>query len=103
MTIYEAIDELKRIRPFSVASAQAFLDTLAPMVQEQLISGIYIGKDHIHKSTLIPGDEVSRSYCDHIPREKFAEVLVKHGTSGITHLEKMVQCAEASGFDLRNL
>ncbi|MEX3973547.1 hypothetical protein [Paraburkholderia caribensis] len=103
MTIYDAIDEFKRIRPFSLVSAQAFLDMLAPMVQEQLVAGIYIGKDHIHKSTLIPGEEVSRFYTDHIPRDKYAEVLAKYGESAIIHLEKMVQCAAASGFDLRNL
>lgn len=103
MTIYDAIDALKRIRPFSLTSAQTFLDTLAPTIQEQLVAGIYIGKDHIHEWTLIPGDEVSRFYTDHIPRDKYAEVLVKYGDEGIKHLEKMVQCAEASGFDLRNL
>lgn len=103
MTIYDAIDEFKRTRPYSLASAQAFLDTLAPVVQEQFVAGIYIGKDHIHKSTLIPGDEVSRFYTDHIPRDKYAEVLAKHGNDAIIYLDKMVQCAETSGFDLRSL
>src|SRR3954471_12293443 len=103
MTIYDAIDVLKRTRPFSLVSAQVFLDTLAPMVQEQLIAGIYIGIDHIHKSTLVAGEEVSRSYTDYIPRDKYAEVLAKYGENAITHLEKMAQCAAASGFDLRNL
>ncbi|KAE8758441.1 hypothetical protein FSO04_18810 [Paraburkholderia madseniana] len=103
MTIYDAIDEFKRIRPFSLVPAQAFLDTLAPMVQEQLVAGIYIGKDHIHKSPLTPGEEVSRFYTDHLPRDKYADVLAKHGNDAIIHLDKMVQCAEASGFDFGNL
>src|SRR5471030_3480928 len=103
MTFYDAIDEFKRTKPFSLVSAQAFLDTLVPMVQEQFVAGIYIGKDHIHKSTLIPGDEVSRFYIDHLPRDKYAEVLVKYGDEAIVHLDKMVQCAQASGFDIRNL
>jgi hypothetical protein len=103
MTIYDAIDEFKRTRPFSQVSAQAFLDTLAPMVQEQIVAGIYIGRDHIHKSALTPSDEVSRFYIDHLPRDKYAEVLAKFGDDAVRYLDKMIQCAEASGFDLRNL
>ena len=103
MTIYEAINGLKIITPASEASARAFLDTLPLKVQDQLISAIYIGRDHINAKTLHPGDEISRSSTDHIDRSAYASIVSNKGNDAITYLDKLVACAKTSGFDLNDL
>jgi len=100
MSIYAAINNLKLNAPVSVASAQDFLNTLSPLVREQLISAIYLGREHIHVSQLRDDVEINRAYTDHIPKDDYAKILHEKGASAISYLEKLVSCAKASEFDL---
>ncbi|WP_153065927.1 hypothetical protein [Xanthomonas campestris] len=103
MPIYTAMNELKSKIPSSVEGAQVFLDTLSPDVQEQLISAIYLGREHIHSTELRDDVEISRSYTDHIGKNEYARILHEKGDNVITYLNKLESCAKASRFDLNTL
>lgn len=104
MPLYSAIQNITT--PFaSVASAKAFLNTLSPLVQDQLIAAIYIGREHIHSDKLRTDMEINRSYTDHIKNEgdEYARILYEKGQSGITYLDKLQKCAKVSSFNLNDL
>lgn len=103
MNIYAAIDKLKSSIPRSVADAQVFLDTLPSNVQEQLISAVYLGREHIHSSSLRDDLEVNRSYTDHLSKDEYAEILHEKGENLIIYLDKLESCATAADFDLNRL
>jgi len=104
MSIHAAISTLKSSLPMSVEDAQAFLDTLSSDVQKQLISAIYLGRDHIHSDKLLEDAEMSRSYTDHIKKDEYANIIHEKGLDSITtYLNKLEACAKASGFDLNTL
>ena len=103
MPIYEAISSLKSSKPSSVGGAQVFLNTLTPKVQIQLISAIYIGREHIHCSRLRDDTEINRTYTAHISNDEFAQIISEKGDNAITYLDKLVFCARASNFDLNLL
>lgn len=103
MPIYAAMNELKSKLPRSVEDAQVFLDTLSPDVQEQLISAIYLGREHIHSTKLRNDVEISRSYTDHIGKDEYARILHEKGDNVITYLNKLESCAKTTGFDLNAL
>ncbi|WP_439889656.1 hypothetical protein ACS7SF_10050 [Ralstonia sp. 25C] len=103
MPIYNAIQNLKNIVPMSEAGAQQFLDTLPANVQEQLICAIYLGRDHLNKTSLLPDATLNRSLTDHIDRAEYASIIDKKGNEAVTYLDKLVQCAQASKFDLNSL
>ena len=52
MSIINAINSLKNNLPASEADAENFLSGLPLDVQDQLISAIYIGREHIHSDKL---------------------------------------------------
>ncbi len=103
MTLCEAIDKLNQGVPSSVSGAQDFLNTLPLDVQQQLISAIYLGSDHMQSSKLRDDLEISRSYTDHIGQDQYAEVLHKKRDVCLNYLNKLQACANASGFDLNKI
>ena len=86
-----------------MADAQSFLDTLSSEVQQQLISAIYLGREHIHSTELRKDIEINRLYNDHITKDQYARVIHDKGENVTTYLNKLESCANASGFDLNNL
>lgn len=103
MPIYNAIQNLKNIVPTSEAAAQQFLNTLPTNVQEQLICAIYLGRDHLHDTSLRADATLSRSATDHIDRAEYARIIHEKGSNAVTYLDKLVECAQASKFDLNSL
>ncbi len=103
MPIYAAMNSLKSNIPHSVAAAQAFLNRLPPNVQDQLISAIYIGREHIHSNSLRNDMKINRAYTDHISKDEYANIIYEKGNSVITYFEKLELCAGASGFNLNSL
>lgn len=103
MPIYRAIKAYKASIPSSVEAAQTFLTTLPPLVQAQLISAIYLGREHIHCSQLRSDLPISRSYMMHIGQDGYAELLFRKGVDAANYLDKLVACARASNFDLNQL
>lgn len=103
MTIHTAIRNLKSILPLSVEDAQQFLDTLSPDVQKQLISAIYLGREHIHSSVLRDDIEISTSFTDSIKQDEYARILHEKELNSATYLDKLEMCAKASNFDLEKI
>ena len=105
MPLHQAINSLKANIPSSRETAQKFLDTLSPSIQQQLIAAIYLGREHIQSSKLRKDEdiEMSRSYTDHIEKDEYANILWEKGDNVITYLNKLEECANASGFDLNQL
>ena len=103
MSVYAAINSIKSTIPTSVEDAQAFLDTLPIDVQEQLISAVYLGREHINTDHLREDVDISRSYTAHIGRDEYARILYEKGENVAHYLERLESCAKASGFDLNTL
>ncbi len=103
MPLYNAIKNLKSNIPSSETAAQNFLNTLSPEVQEQLISAIYLGREHIHSDTLRADLEINRSYTSHLGSEIFARIIYEKGQNTVTYLEKLESCSQKSDFDLNSL
>lgn len=103
MSVVNAITSLKAIVPLTAADARAFLEVLPTDIQDQLIAALYLGREHIHCSKLRDDIEMSRLYTDHISRDEYANVLSEKGTNVATYLNKLEECASASGFDLEML
>jgi len=105
MPLYQAMNSLKANIPSSRETAQKFLAPLSPSVQQQLIAAIYLGREHIHSSKLRKDEdiEMSRSYTDYIGQDEYANILWEKGNNVITYLNKLEECANASGFDLNTL
>jgi hypothetical protein len=103
MDIYKAIDLVKAITPKSEESAEAFLQKLPENVQEQLIAAVYIGRDHIHADELLPDNDISVGATDHIGHNQYAHILADKHENLKLYLDKLLACAKASDFDLKNL
>lgn len=103
MPIYNAMNNLKASIPRSAEAAQVFLNTLSSNVQEQLISAIYLGREHINSIKLRDDVEINRSYIDHVNKNEYAQIIYEKGDNVITYLDKLVECAKASGVDLKTL
>ena len=103
MDIYQAIKNLNSLGQVNVSQAQTFLDSLTPLLQEQIIATIYIGREHIHRTELQEEDPISRKYTGHIPRDHYAGIISDKTTSIPLYLNKLLECAKNSSFDLNNL
>lgn len=105
MPLYQAMNALKANIPSSREAAQKFLDHLPLPVQQQLIAAIYLGREHIHSIQLRTDEdiEMSRSYTDHIGQDEYPNIIWEKGDNVITYLNKLEECANASGFDLNTL
>ena len=104
MILLEAMQELKQNLPQSIITAQNFLDTLDLETQQQLIAAIYLGREHIHVSTLrndvMP---MNRDYVEHIHNDEYANIIYEKGLNIITYLNKLEECAKNSNFDLNKI
>jgi hypothetical protein len=104
VTYRDAVNRLKSNPPNSVEQAQDFLNSLTPIVQDQLISGLYLGRDNMNSSSLTFGGDNSRGYVDHISQDQYAAILEnKVNGNGLRFLEKLDALASASSFDLNQL
>lgn len=103
MPIYDAIKQIKNMTPISEVDAETYLNSLPTHIQEQLISAIYIGRQHIHESKLLDDMDISRQYTSHMKREDFSRLISEKGVNVVTYLDKMEECALASKFDLNML
>jgi len=102
-TIHDAIKQLEQAQPKSEEEAKRFLSTLSTEVQEQLIAGIYIGRDHIHLDKFNEGAEISRKATDHIAKDEYARILHEKSSSLPLYLGSLKKCAAAADFDLASL
>ncbi len=102
MSIYTVISNFKLNAPRDEESAERFLANLSSLKREQLIAAIYLGREHIHCAELRSDSdiEISRSYTDHITNNEYARILYEKGDNAVAYLDKLVECAKASGFDL---
>ena len=103
MPLYSAMQELKIALPESEEQARDFLETLDDKVQEQLINAVYLGREHIHSEELRSDLPISREYVDHIDRADYPRILAEKRGNIPTYLDKLTECANASGFDLNQL
>ncbi|MBN5034651.1 hypothetical protein JY448_13495 [Stenotrophomonas maltophilia] len=102
-TIYDAIDQLENAQLGSEEEAGRFLGNLTDEVQEQLIAGVFIGRDHIHAEKFNPGAEISRTATDHIEKDAYPRILHEKATSLPLYLGSLKKCATNEGFDLNSL
>lgn len=102
-TIHDAIKQLEQAQPKSEEEAKRFLSGLPAEVQEQLIAGIYIGRDHIHLNKFNEGAEISRKATDHIAKDEYALILHEKSSSLPLYLGSLKKCATATDFDLASL
>lgn len=105
MSIYKAMHALKAKVPSSVEDARRFLALFPVSIQEQLIAAIYLGREHMHSRELrVDKDiEISCACTSHIRHDEYANIIWEKGVNVITYLDKIEECARASGFDLRYL
>lgn len=103
MSLFKAISSLKSTQILSERDAQAFLDSLQPETQEQLIAAIYIGREHIHSTELRSDVDVSRGYTDHIPKKDYAHIIYEKEGSISLYLSKLEECASKSNFDIESI
>jgi len=104
MPIYKAITDLKALAPIrSLEIAQRFLEDLPVELQTKLISAIFLGREHLCCDKLREDVEISRSYIENIEPADYARNILQKGDDYNLYLDKIVACAEASGFDLNNL
>ncbi|OXS01214.1 hypothetical protein [Shewanella algae] len=103
MPIYKAISYLKNSAPLSKPQALAFINSLSPKVQTQVIAAIYIGRDHLYADKWNQDIMLSTDYIDHIPQQNFAQIVHEKNSALITYLQSIERCAKNEGFDLNNL
>lgn len=103
MPIYHAISSLKSSAPLSQVQAKAFVDSLSPKVQQQIIAAIYIGRDHIHSEKWNEDVMLSTESINHIPQEDYARIVYEKNDALINYLNSIERCARNEGFDLNCL
>lgn len=103
MSVYSAIQNLKASLPLSEQGAETLLSGYDPKTQEQLINAIYLGREHIHSAQLRDDIEISCNYVRHISSDEYPRIIAEKGDNCATYLDKLEQCAKASGFDLNSL
>ena len=98
---YQTIVACANAAPFqSEAAAQAFLSSISPEAQAQVISAMYIGRNHLHLDQFSDDDAPYVSpaglikYCDHIEPKEFARILCEKGQSTQTYLQRFILCAK---------
>lgn len=103
MSIYTIISNLRSTPPRTVADAVAFLATLSPTQQQQLIAAVYLGRDHLHCREMRTDVDLTRAAIDHIPVNNYAQILWEKSSSLDTYLGQLVACARESNFDLESM
>jgi hypothetical protein len=103
MNIYSAIEALQKSAPLTVVQAEEFVSGLSESVQKQLITSIYIGRDHIHSDVWSDDVCLSIDYIDHIPVEDFAQIVHEKHSALVKYLDSMLRCSSQNNFDLNSL
>lgn len=104
MTLINAINDIKQLTkncPISKESAQQFLDQYSESVQAKLIAAIYTGREHIHDISIDQNKITTSEYTQtRIGKHDFARIIAEKCSSIQTYLEKFLECASSSGFDI---
>ena len=103
MPLYSAMQDLKISQPDSEEQARDFLETLDDKVQAQLITAVYLGRDHLHSKELRSDVSISREHVDLIDRTSYPKILFEKRGNIPLYFDKLTECANASGFDLNQL
>jgi hypothetical protein len=103
MPIYQAINALKSHTLQNKQDAKAFLSSYTPLVQEQLIAAIYLGRDHLDHSKLRSDVDLSRQHASAVPASDYAMIIYDKRINSEIYLNTLVQCAAASDFNLNDL
>ena len=103
MPIYTAMNTLKNSAPLTQPQAESFIESLDAKQQMQIITAIYIGRDHIHSDHWNEEKMLSTDYIDHIPKSNYAQIVFEKNTALINYLNSIERCAANEGFDLNTL
>jgi len=103
MDIYHAINNTIQNPPRNLTQAQALLAQYPLDIQIQLITSIYLGRDHIHSAKMRDDTDWTRGAIDHIPIKDYAQILYEKALSSTTYLDSLLRCSNASGYDLKNM
>lgn len=105
MDIYHAIDATIQRPPRNLLQAAALLVQYPPDVQTQLITAIYLGRNHIHSAEMQGDTDWTRRAIDGIPAESYAQILYEKASSNATatYLNSLLRCSKASGYDLNKM
>lgn len=102
--IYKLVETLSTMPKFpSEAAAQSFLSQYPLSTQAQLISAMYIGRDHLHTDNFSEeaAPHTSRDglirYCDHIDPKEFARILHEKADNVPHYFQRFDVCAKAAG------
>ena len=105
MDIYHAIGTTIQGPPRNLLQAEALLAQYPLDTQTQLITAIYLGRDHIHSTEMRGDADLTRRAIDHIPIENYARILYEMASSSVTttYLNSLLRCSDASGYDLSKM
>jgi uncharacterized protein RhaS with RHS repeats len=105
MDIYHAINATIQTPPQDLIQAQGLLAQYPLDAQTQLITAIYLGRDHIHNTEMRDDTDWTRRAIDHIPVEDYAQIVYEKASSDSakTYLQRLLLCSRASGYDLGNM
>ena len=105
MDIYHAIDATIQRPPRKLAQAQALLSQYSLDVQAQLIAAVYLGRDHIHSTTMRDDTDWTHRAVDHISTQNYAQILFEKSSSNATtkYLTSLLRCSKASEYDLNKM
>ncbi|EGR1122348.1 TPA: hypothetical protein ACPVXQ_004797 [Vibrio parahaemolyticus] len=103
MPIYQAIQTLKQNAPLTLPQAQAFVSSLDPKLQKQIIAAIYIGRDNLNASTWGEDTLLSVDCIDHIPSSNYAQIIWEKNDALVSYLNSLETCAANTNFNLNNL
>ncbi|MFI8145045.1 hypothetical protein [Acinetobacter sp. ABJ_C5_2] len=77
-----------------------FLSQYSALVQQQFVSALYIGRDHLHHNSLRQDIEISSQNYDHIRDSEYTRLIFEKGANVATYLQKFRECATASNFNI---
>jgi len=105
MDIYHAIGATIQSPPRNFLQADALLAQYPLDTQTQLITAIYLGRDHIHSTEMRGDTDWTRRAIDHIPVENYARILFEMASSNATstYLNSLLRCSKASGYHLSKM
>ncbi|WP_436868898.1 hypothetical protein [Acinetobacter courvalinii] len=102
-TLSTAIADFLSTSINSVNDVKKWLNRYPATVQQQFVSALYHGRDHIHKSSLIDSSVISTRNIDHIENSKYSNLIFEKGANVAAYLQKFRECAAASNFNIDEL
>lgn len=99
-TLSTAIADFLSTSINSIDDVKHFLNRYPANVQQQFVSALYYGRDHLHQSNLIDGSVISKQNIDHIENSKYGNLIFEKGSNVATYLQKFRECAAASNFNI---